>query len=634
MAGFLESLRHRRCWELVAGVNEFERQVSGLTADELRGRSMELRARRRRGEALLRLAPEMYALVREACRRVLDIRQYDVQVAGAAGLAGGCVIEMNTGEGKTFIAPMAACLYALDRRGVHVLTSNDYLAGRDHALLEPVYEMLGFTSRVVLSDTPVAQRARAYRADITYTTVRQLGFDFLRQYFQYAPEALRRRDIWRFLHSDIDGSTPEKQALRGRHFAVLDEVDSILIDSARAPLSLSVEAGIQRPAEAYERARAFALRALADGTDFTVDRARRKVELTDRGKAKIEELEKEYGYLHLMSSEWQERLEEALTAEHLFTRGEHYVVQGDEVLLVDETSGRLMLGQRLGEELHQALEAKEGVPVRPRRTTARKITVQGLIRAYENLAGMTGTAWEARGEFKSVYDMAMVRFAPRRPLRREFREDLFFCDSDARWEAVASAIQREHERGRPVLVGTRSVEKSQRLSEMLDQRGVPHQVLNAVDHAREAEIIAEAGLRGRVTVATRMAGRGVEIKLGEGVEELGGLHVIGTERDVLRRIDKQLAGRCGRRGQPGSIQFYASLEDDLLQILPERRRGNLKRRHRGRGGSAFASKQLESVFAKAQGMFARHYANVRQALLAEDLAEERADTILFGQQNL
>jgi preprotein translocase subunit SecA len=634
MSGLLETLKRHRYYALVEQVNRLEATMQSLPDQAFADRVVELRRRRRKGEELPRLMPEMYALVREVSRRTIGIRQYDMQVAAAVGLAEGRVIEMETGEGKTFVAPLAASLYALDQRGVHVLTANDYLAGRDAGMLKAVYNMLGLTVDTVLADSPRAKRAAAYQADVTYTTVVQLGFDFLRQYFEQDPDAIRQRDIWQYLRSEIDGSSREKRCLRGRHFAILDEVDSILIDYARAPLSISVEADTQRPAELYTLARQFALSALQEREDFTLDRVRQRVELTDKGKRRTRELQDEYGYLHLLDAEWEERLTEALTAQHLFEKGEDYVVQDQQIMLVDQTSGRLMIGQRLGGELHQALEVKEGVPVRPRQTVAKKITIQALVRPYESLAGMTGTAWEPRREFATVYGMKIVRFAPRLPLRRQQKPDVFFLRDEARWAAVAADIGQQRAAGRPVLVGTRSVEKSQRLSQMLTDRGIPHHVLNAVDHAKEAEIIAEAGQRGVVTVAANMAGRGVEIKLGDEVEELGGMHVIGTERHTLTRIDRQLAGRCGRRGQPGSVQFYASLEDDVLDILPEHRRARLKRKHTRRDAAPFHSPALKRLFDRAQAMFATRFAQVRHMLLVKDLAEEEADRILFGQENL
>lgn len=605
-----------------------------LETQQLPQRLNQLRERRRGGEELNALAPEAFALVREASRRALDIRQYDVQVAAAAGLAEGNVVEMNTGEGKTFVAPLAACLYALDRRGVHVLTANDYLAGRDAEALRPLYRMLGLSVGVVLADTQGRERLAAYQADVTYTTVRQLGFDFLREYFQQAPDALRQRDMWGYLHSEINDDSREKRCLRGRYYAILDEVDSILIDYARSPLSISVKAEQQRPTEAYRVARDFATSVLEQGRDYTVDDVERKVELTDRGKEKIGGLQTEYGYLQLMDGEWESRLEEALSAQRLYRRGEHYVVRGDQVILVDQTSGRLMLGQRLGGELHQALELKEGVSVKERQKVAKSITVQALIRPYQNLAGMTGTAWEERREFGSVYDMNCVRFEPRIPLQRDEKEDRLFAEADARWEHVADDVERTHQRGQPVLIGVRSVEKSERLSEMLEERDVPHEVLNAVDHEREAEIIANAGRKGAVTVATNMAGRGVEIKLGEGVPELGGMRVIGTERHILGRVDRQLAGRCGRRGQPGHIQFYASVEDDVLQVLSERKRRRARRKIERHGNGPVNARGLSRLIKKAQSEFSSRYARIRKALLARDLAQEETEKILFGQEKL
>ncbi len=634
MTPLVETLRHAHYRRQTEQVIKAEPEVKALRDEEIAQRMIGLRQRRRKGAELTDLLPEVYALVREACRRAIGIRQYDIQVEAAAGLAGGCVIEMNTGEGKTFVAPMAAALYGLDQRGVHVLTANDYLAGRDTRILKPVYEMLGLTVDVVLADTPARERGRAYEADVTYTTVHQLGFDFLRQYFQQAADTLRQQDMWQYIHSDIDGSNREKRCLRGRYFAILDEVDSILIDYARSPLSISVQADVQRPPEAYLVARRFARESLQEKTDYKLDLVRRTAELTDRGKKRVGELQKEYGYLHLMDAEWEERLEEALSADHLFNRGEHYVVQGGLVVLVDQTSGRLMIGQRLGGELHQAVEQKEGVPIQPRQTVAKKITIQSLMRPYEHLAGMTGTAWEERKEFRGVYGMKTLRFEPRLPLRRHLRPDRFSADAEARWEAVAEDIAAEHARGRPVLVGTRSVEKSEELSRMLKARNVDHQLLNGVNHAHEAEIIAEAGDRGVVTVAARMAGRGVEIKLGDGVEELGGMHVVSTERDVLSRVDRQLAGRCGRRGHPGTVQYFVSADDDVFQVLPEGRRKRMKRRCEKLGSGAQSSDSLAHAVQSAQSIFAHRFAQIRRALLVRDLAQEETQRILFGQDRL
>lgn len=590
--------------------------------------------RRRKGEDLLSLLPEVFALVREASRRTIDIRQYDVQVQAAAALAEGRVIEMNTGEGKTFVAPLAAALYALERQGVHIMTANDYLAGRDHETLQPVYELLGLRPGVVLADTHPSDRRKAYNADVTYTTVKQAGFDYLREYFQQTPEALRRRNMWKYLRSDIDGSDPARRALGGRHFAILDEADNILIDAGRKPLSISVEAETQRPDEVYRRAREFALDEMEKPADYTVDEVERRVKLTDRGRDKIGYLQDRYGHLHQMDEDWEDRLREALKAEHLLEKGTDYVVQDGEAILVDSSSGRLMTGQRLGGELHQALEAKEGLAIQSRRRTAKKVTIQSLIRPYQHLAGMSGTAWEARREFSRVYKMEAVRFEPRKPRQRQWGPDLYFTNSDARWEAVVSDIQRTHETGQPVLVATRSVDGSEHLSGLLQERDIDHEVLNAVNHAREAEVLSEAGQKGSVTIAARMAGRGVEIKLGDGVPELGGLRVIGAQKNLVKRMDRQLAGRCGRRGQPGSVQFYGSLDDQLMRAIPDDRVEKLKKKFGRQGDGPFTHRRLRKTFDRAQQEFRKYFQQVRESMLAQDIAEEETDKMLFGQDRL
>jgi len=634
MMALLESLDRRRYVRIAEQVCRLDEQTRSLADEALPERYLEMRRRRRKGAELLDLLPEMFALVREACRRAIDIHPWDNQIRAATALAAGRVVEMHTGEGKTFVAPMAACLYALDQQGVHILTANDYLAGRDAKLLEPAYRLLGLRVGCVLADTPAQERMRQYTTDITYTTVVQLGFDFLRQYFQQAPDTLRRLDIWQYLKSEIDGSTREARCLRGRYYAILDEVDSILIDYARKPLSLSTEAENQRPAEVYQRAQQFAREVLVAERDYTVDQVRKSAELTEKGKRHVREIQQEYGYLHLMDSEWEERLEEALTAEHMLQKGVDYVVQAPNVWLVDQTSGRLMIGQRMGGELHQALEFKEDVPVKPRQKVAKKITVQSLIRPYHHLAGMTGTAWEARTEFSSVYSMRTIRFAPRLIDHTEFRPDLIYANAEARWEAVADQIVKAHDSGQPVLVGTRSVDASENISAMLQERGLEHEVLNAVNHAREAEIIALAGQKGSVTVATNMAGRGVEIKLGEDVPELGGMHVIGTERHTLRRVDRQLAGRTGRRGQPGSVQFYSSLEDDVFRVFPDGLQARIKRRFADADSEPIPAAKIAGLIQDGQRQFAKHFARMRRMLLVRDLAQEEGDKILFGQENL
>ncbi len=629
-----EIVRKRRYRRWNERVNELEDDVRALSDADFPDRMSEFYRRRRKGEDLLDLLPEVFALVREASRRTIDIRQYDIQVRAAAALAEGRVIEMATGEGKTFVAPLAAGLHALERRGVHVMTANDYLAGRDHDILQPVYELLGLSAGVILADTAPSQRRKAYNADVTYTTVRQAGFDYLREYFQQTPEALRRRNMWAYLRSDIDGADPATRALGGRHFAILDEADKILIDDGRKPLSITVEAETQRPKEVYRRAREFALQEMEEPEDYTVDEVRREIKLTDRGRDKINELEERYGHLHQMFEDWVDRLKEGLEAEHFLEEGTDYVVQDDRAVLIEPSSGRLMSGQRLGGELHQALEAKEGLPIRDRRRVAKKVTIQSLIRPYTHLAGMSGTVWEARREFSRIYDMEAVRFEPRKSRQRRWESDLFFVDSEARWQELVRDIKDTHETGQPVLAATRSVDSSELLGSMLEEEGISHEVLNATDHAREAEILSEAGQKGSVTIAARLAGRGVEIKLGDGVAELGGLRVLGAQKNLVRRMDRQLAGRTARRGQPGSVRFYASLDDELMRAIPDDRVEKLKKSFgEGRNGP-FTHRTLQKTFDRAQREFKRYFRQVRESLLAQDIAEEETDKMLFGQDKL
>ena len=638
MHGVYDRLRERRkrsgCGRLVRRINALEDPTRGLSDGGLAARVRELKKRRRDGAPLAGLCAEMFAIVREATRRALGIRQFDVQVAAAVALCGQNVIEMDTGEGKTFVAPLAAALYALDGRGVHVLTANDYLVERDARLLGPVYDLLGLRVGHVLCDTPASECGNAYRADITYTTVTRLGHDFLREYLLQAPDSLRQADMWQYLRSEIDGQDREQRCLRGRHFAIIDEVDSVLIDYARRPISIAQPAASQRDPELYSVCRRCAREDLAEREDYSLDNIRRRAILTDRGKRKVQELAGEHAYLHLMEAEWQERVEEALAAEYLLRRGEHYVVREGRAELVDQVSGRLMLGQRLGGEFHQALEAKENVPIQPRQEVVKRVTVQSLIRSYKNLAGMTATAWEARDEFHSVYEMNIVRFPPRTHVRQDWRPDVFFRQPEDRLRAVAEEVKELHRLGRPVLVGTWAVAESRDLSDLLNRAGVPHEVLNAVDHKNEAGIIARAGEKGRVTVAANMAGRGVEIPLGEGVKELGGLCVVGAGRHVLARADKQLAGRCARRGAPGRTGFYTSLEDDIFKVLPDRRRKRLLRKYDGMGSGARTSKELSGLVRWCQEQFRRRYAAIRRMLLVRDIAVEEAEDILFGQDRL
>jgi preprotein translocase subunit SecA len=527
----------------VARIAELEPDVQRLSDAELRAKTDELRARVADGASLDELAPEALALCREAAQRTIGERHYDVQLVGAMVLHSGQIAEMKTGEGKTLSAVPAIYLNALTGRGVHVVTVNDYLASRDAAWMGPIYEALGISVGVIQAMMPEPERRQAYAADVTYGTNSEFGFDYLRDNM-----AVRMEDC----------------VQRGHYFCIVDEVDSILIDEARTPLIIS---GVpEAAADTYYRF-ARIVPTLRKGDDYEVDEKHRTVAPSESGVDKVERaLGIENLYLDV-NGQLVNHLIQALKAHALFHRDKEYIVREGEVLIVDEFTGRVLEGRRYSEGLHQAIEAKEGLRIREENQTLATITLQNYFRMYEKLAGMTGTASTEANEFAKIYSADVVSIPTHRPMIRADENDFIYKTKDAKFDAVVEDIVESHERGQPVLVGTISVEISEMLSGKLVKRGVPHDVLNAKNHAREAEIIKDAGRRGSVTIATNMAGRGVDIKLGEGVAELGGLYVIGTERHESRRIDNQLRGRSGRQGDDGRSRFYISAEDDLIRIF-------------------------------------------------------------------
>ncbi|HOX36639.1 MAG TPA: preprotein translocase subunit SecA [Candidatus Brocadiia bacterium] len=600
---------------LLRQVNRLEAKIRPLSDEELKRAAMDLRERRYQGAKLDALLPELYAMVREASRRTLNMRHYDVQIVGGIGLHHKNVIEMETGEGKTLVATLAACLHSLGHKPVHIITVNDYLAERDAKWMEPIYRMLGFTVGCVLCDAGIEVRKKAYACDITYSTVRTLGFDFLREWFEKDPTSLDTRGDFVGLYSVLTEGR-EESCLRGRHFAILDEADSVLIDFARAPVAITEKDPMQAPPDVYMLASKFALELKEDG-DYTIEQVRKKVELKDSGKQKADWISKEYAYLRLSPETWEDRLIDAITAEKIYVNGRDYVIQGENVILIDDITGRLLLGQRLGQQMHQAMEAKEKLPIQPQTRVARKITVQALFRAYKQLGGMTGTAWGARKEFKEIYRMRVLRLPTNRPIKRNRAPDKIFHTADERWDVVANDIARAHSRGQPVLVGTRSVRASEQLSEMLKARGIDHHLLNATNHAAEAEIIKGAGQMGTVTVSANMAGRGVDILLGHGVAEIGGLRVIGTERHEVARFDHQLGGRCGRQGDPGEVQYYFSVQDDILKALPKKKYEAIQKRY-SKGKGEIEDRGLRKAYDKAQDIIERYFAEVRRNLMVRD----------------
>jgi len=549
---------------LIASINALEPEMQALDNAALAARTAEFRARLTAGETLDDLLPEAFAVAREAIHRTMGQRPYDVQLIGAITLHRGEIAEMKTGEGKTLVSIIAIYLNALDGEGIHAVTVNDYLARRDAQWYTPALDLLGITvgviqnqgayrySRDVVSEQSTFEhlvpvnRAEAYAADVTYGTNNEFGFDYLR---------------------DNMATTLGNRVQRSRHFAVVDEADSILIDEARTPLIISGPA--QDDTSLYPRF-AKIVPMLQEGVHYNVELRHRAVNLTEAG---VEFLEKSLGIANIYSLEnfrLTRYMEAALKAQILYQRDHDYVVKDGEVIIVDAFTGRLMEGRRWSDGLHQAVEAKEGVKIQQETVTYATITIQNYFRLYDKLAGMTGTAVTEAEELDKIYKLDVTVIPPNRPVVRDDMPDLVYRTLGGKWQAVVEDIAGRNTEGRPVLVGTVAIETSEMLSGMLKRRGIDHEVLNAKQHQREAQIIARAGERGAVTIATNMAGRGTDIKLGEGVADRGGLHVIGTERHESRRIDNQLRGRAGRQGDPGSTRFYVSFEDEIMKrFAPE-----------------------------------------------------------------
>ena len=575
-------------------VNTLEKGVSGLTDRELRSKTDEFRERLAAGESKREIRAETYAVVREVAKRTVGMRPFDVQILGAIALDDRKIAEMQTGEGKTLVATLPAYLNALVGK-VHVVTVNDYLARRDREWMGPIYEFLGLSVGLLQEDTPPDERKAAYAADITYGTNNQFGFDYLRDNMVLSAD----------------------QKVQGPlDFAIVDEIDNILIDEARTPLIISGST-----AESIDLYRKFAslARRFRKDEDFEIDEEAHRLTLTDEGIRKAEAALK---VDNLFTPEHQETLhylENALKALHMFHKEQHYIVKDGRVMIVDEFTGRLMPDRRYSDGLHQALEAKEGLKVQRESQTLAQITLQHYFQLYRGLCGMTGTAKTEEEEFKEIYGLPVLVIPTNKPLRREAKPDLIFRTRKAKFEAIAEEVEQLHKEGRPVLIGTNSIEKSEYLSKLLKKRGLSHHVLNAKYHEKEAEIVAEAGKHGAITVATNMAGRGTDIKLGEGVAELGGLHVIGCQRHESRRIDNQLVGRAGRQGDPGSSQFYLSLEDDLLRIFGGDRIGPLMDRLGMKEGEAIEHNLLTSAIRRAQKRVEGRNFEIRKRLLEFDL---------------
>jgi preprotein translocase subunit SecA len=598
-----EVVRLRRTAERV---NTFEAQFEALSDEALRGKTVEFRERLAAGELLDDMLPEVFAVVREAGKRTLGMRHFDVQIMGGQVLYEGRIAEMKTGEGKTLVATLPVYARALEGRGVHVVTVNDYLARRDAEWMGPLYEFLGLTVGVIQHGLEPAQRRAQYACDVTYVTNNEVGFDYLRDNMAWQVEDLVQRELY---------------------FALVDEVDSILVDEARTPLIISGPSN--ESTELYEKF-AQILPRLKKDEDYTVDQKAHAVPVTEAGVAKVEKMLGISNLYDQRNIELAHQLNAALKAWNLFHRDQQYIVKDGEVIIVDEFTGRLMHGRRYSDGIHQAIEAKEGIKVRGEDQTLATITFQNLFRLYDHLAGMTGTAKTEEREFRDIYGLDVVVVPTNRAMARKDASDIVFKSERAKFEAVVQEIIDEHAKGRPVLVGTRSIEKSELLATMLRRKGVECNVLNAKYHEQEAEIIKDAGQGSQVTIATNMAGRGTDIKLGEGVAERGGLHIIGTERHESRRIDNQLRGRAGRQGDPGSTRFYVSLEDEVMRLFGGDRMTNMMDFVGFTDEQPIESGLVTKSIERAQSKVENHNYEIRKHVLEYDDVMNKQREIIYA----
>lgn len=579
---------------LVDSINALEPAIKELSDEQLKGKTNEFRKKLAEGKHLDDLLPEAFAVAREAAWRTLGMRPFDVQLMGAIVLHQGKIAEMKTGEGKTLTAMLALYLNALASKGAHLVTVNDYLARRDAQSAMPLYEFLGLSVGVITHDMHDSERKAQYQSDILYATNNELGFDYLRDNMKFRYEDYIQRDL---------------------NFAIIDECDSILIDEARTPLIIS--GSTERSSDLYKIAQ-FVIRDLQRTIDYDFDEKARSVQLTEAGNDKVEA---RLGIKNLYAVENVNVLHhimQALKANVVFKLDVDYVVRDNQVLIVDEFTGRILSGRRYSDGLHQAIEAKESVKIEQESQTLASITLQNFFRMYKKLGGMTGTALTEAEEFLKIYSLDVVAIPTNQPMIRDDKNDLIFLTENAKFQEIVKDVAERHHKGQPVLIGTIAVEKSERLSDVLTQKGIPHEVLNAKQHAREADIIAMAGMPGHVTIATNMAGRGTDIKLHPDSVAAGGLYVLGTERHESRRIDNQLRGRSGRQGDPGESRFYISLEDDLIRIFS----GDSMKRYMEKAGmkedEQIESKTVSRMIERSQEKVEKHNFEMRKHLIEYD----------------
>lgn len=598
----------KRIKPLVDKIESLDSAMGELSEEQLKAKTGEFRERYKNGESLDDLLPEAFAVVREASWRVLKMKHYREQLIGGIVLHQGRIAEMKTGEGKTLVATLPAYLNAISGEGVHVITVNDYLASRDREWMGQIYEYLGLTTGVVVHDLNNDQRREAYNADITYGTNNEFGFDYLRD----------NMVIYK-----------EERVQRGLNFVIVDEVDSILIDEARTPLIIS-GAG-EKSTEFYKVADYFVKTLIAE-EDYTIDEKANAVMLTDKGIEKAERAFKVENYADAENMQLQHYVTQALKANYFMKLDKDYMVKDGEVIIVDEFTGRLMEGRRYSDGLHQAIEAKEGVKIARESKTLATITFQNYFRMYNKLSGMTGTALTEENEFREIYGLDVIVIPTHRPIQRVDNHDIVYKTAKGKYNAIVEEIKKAHAKGQPVLVGTASIEKSEIISALLKKQGIKHKVLNAKYHEQEAEIIADAGEVNSVTIATNMAGRGTDIKLGEGALEAGGLKIIGTERHESRRIDNQLRGRSGRQGDIGESTFFISLEDDLMRIFMSEKTHAMVDKLGLEDDDAIESKIITRSIESAQKKVEGHNFDIRKNLLGYDDVMNMQREIIYKQR--
>ena len=593
---------------IIEQINALETDLRALSDDQLKGHTAKFKERLHNGEPLDDLLPEAFAVVREASRRTLNMRHFDVQLLGGIVLHQGKIAEMKTGEGKTLVATLPAYLNALTGKGVHIITVNDYLASRDTRWMGTIFTFLDLTVGTIVHGLDDAERKKAYGADITYGTNNEFGFDYLRDNMKFDRQSLVQREL---------------------HYAIVDEVDSILIDEARTPLIISGPA--ERSTDLYYQVNNIIPR-LKKESDYSIDEKARTVVLTEEGVARAEKLLQVDNIYDPKHIELLHHVNQGLKAHTLFKRDVDYIVKNGEVIIVDEFTGRLMPGRRYSEGLHQALEAKEGVKIENENQTLATVTFQNYFRMYDKLAGMTGTADTEAVEFKKIYSLEVMVIPTDKPMIRKDSSDVIYKTRREKYNAAIDEIVELHRKGQPVLVGTISIDVSEQVSDSLKKRGIKHTVLNAKIHEKEAEIIAMAGQKGAVTISTNMAGRGTDIVLGEGVTELGGLHILGTERHESRRIDNQLRGRSGRQGDPGSSRFYLSLEDDLLRIFGGERITGIMDRLGMQEGEPIEHGLISRAIENAQSKVEGHNFEIRKQLLEYDDVMNQQREVIYRQR--